>query len=131
MKTILVDAVGCFIIENASGDFSIFKEMFDLLEAFPNPKIILTGANDDQFKLFGLDSMPYKVFTLKHNPEKTDPKYYETMLKYFDLDINSVICFEHSQNAVNSARSVGIATYFYDNGKRDVMALREFLIKNL
>ncbi len=70
MKTILVDAVDTFVIEGEG----IFREMHDLLETFPNRKIILTGANDEQFKEFGLDKMPYEVFTLKHNPEKTDPE---------------------------------------------------------
>ena len=84
MKTILVDAVDAFVIQNEGG-FKIFKEMQDLLETFLNRKIILTGANDEQFKKFGLDDMPYEVFTLKHNPEKTDPKYYETMLQHFGL----------------------------------------------
>ena len=72
MKTILVDAVDTFVIES-KGTFKIFKPMHDLLENFPNKKIILSGANDEQFKKFGLDKMPYEVFTLKHNPEKTDP----------------------------------------------------------
>jgi len=40
----------------------------------------LSGANDEQFKIFGLDKMPWEVFTLKHDPEKTDSKYYETLL---------------------------------------------------
>lgn len=76
MKTILVDAVYCFIIEKEDG-FGIFTEMQKLLDGFSNRKIILTGANDEQFKKFGLDNMPYEVFTLKHNPEKTNPVYYE------------------------------------------------------
>ncbi|MCP6719460.1 MAG: hypothetical protein KJI71_04530, partial [Patescibacteria group bacterium] len=80
MKTILVDAVDAFVIESED-TFKIFKEMHDLLETFPNRKIILTGANDEQFKKFGLDNMPYEVFTLKHNPEKTNPEYYEIMIK--------------------------------------------------
>ncbi|KKU10956.1 MAG: hypothetical protein UX14_C0006G0001, partial [Parcubacteria group bacterium GW2011_GWF1_45_5] len=62
MKTILVDAVNAFVIES-EGSFKIFKEMHDLLETFPNRKIILTGANDEQFKQFGLNTMPYEVFT--------------------------------------------------------------------
>ena len=85
MKTILVDAIDAFVIENEGG-FKIFKEMHDLLETFPNRKIILTGANDEQFKKFGLDKMPYEVFTLKHNPEKTDPKYYKIMLEHLGYE---------------------------------------------
>lgn len=130
MKTILVDAVYAFVIEADDG-FKIFKEMNDLLETFPNRKIILTGANDEQFKKFGLDKMPYEVFTLKHNPEKTDTKYYEKMLEYFDLSKDAVVYFEHNENAVKSAQLVGIKTYHYDQEKNDLVALAEFLKKNL
>ena len=127
MKTILVDAVDCFI----SAEGEIFKEMHDLLETYQNRKIILTGANDEQFKKFGLDKMPYEVFTLKHNPEKTDSKYYELMLEHFRLGKDDVIYFEHNPKAVESARSIGIISYFYDNDKKDLYTLKQFLDKNL
>ena len=127
MKTILVDAVDAFVIEGKG----IFKEMYDILETFPNKKIILTGANDEQFKLFGLDKMPYEVFTLKHDPEKTDPKNYETMLQKFGLDKDDVVYFEHNGEAVKSAQLVGIKTYHYDSEKQDVETLKNFLIENL
>ena len=130
MKTILVDAVYTFVIEN-DGIFKPFKQMHDLLETFPNRKIILTGANDEQFKKFGLENMPYEVFTLRHNPEKTDPKYYETILKDFGLGKDDVVYFEHNENAVKSAQSVGIKTYYYDSEKKDLIALRNFLTENL
>lgn len=78
MKTILVDAVLTFVGE----DGKIFAAMQELLDTFSNRKIILTGANDEQFELFGLGKMPYEVFTLKHDPEKTDPQYYEMMLAH-------------------------------------------------
>ncbi len=126
MKTILVDAVDAFIIED-KGDFKIFKEMHDLLETFPSRKIILTGANDEQFKKFGLDKMPYEVFTLKHNPEKIDSKYYEIMLKHFSLSKDDVVYFEHNPEAVKSAQSIGIKTYYYDSDKKDLKALKDFL----
>ena len=129
MKTILVDAVDAFDIEE-NGTFHIFEDMYKLLETFPNRKILLTGANDDQFKAWNLDKMPYAVFTLKHIPEKTDPKYYETMLKHFGLSKNDVIYFEHNPEAVKSAQSVGITTYFYDSDKKDLAALKKFLSDN-
>ena len=69
MKTILVDAINAFVLKGEG----IFTQMHELLEQYPNKKIILTGANDEQLKKFGLDKMPYEVFTLKHDPEKTDP----------------------------------------------------------
>lgn len=127
MKTILVDAVFCFVSDSGQ----IFEAMHDLLETYPNRKILLTGANDEQFVKFGLAKMPYEVFTLKHNPEKTDPKYYETMLAHFGLTAADVIYFEHAQAAVDSAKSVGITTYFYDDEKKDLAALKEFLDNSL
>lgn len=130
MKTILVDAVDGFVIETESG-FQIFKEMRDLLETFPNRKIILTGANDEQYKKFGLDKMPYEVFTLKHNPEKIDSKYFETMLRHFGLKKDDVVYFEHNLEAVKSAESVGIKSYYYDSEKKDMDALKDFLTEGL
>lgn len=130
MKTILVDAVHAFVIKTDEG-FAIFKDMHDLLESFPNRKILLTGANDEEVKKFGLDSMPYEVFTQKHDPEKTDPKYFKIMLEKFGLTPDQVVYFEHASEAVKSAESVGISTYFYDSEKKDLDALKAFLTSNL
>lgn len=130
MKTILVDAVFCFVIEKEGG-FEIFNDMYSLLETYQNNKIILTGANDEQFEKFGLNNMPYEVFTLKHNPEKTDPKYYENLLASHNLTKDDVIYFEHSEDAVKSSLSVGINTYHYDNDIKDLESLKKFLDNNL
>jgi len=127
MKTILVDAVCCFVSEEGK----IFQEMQDLLETFPNKKIIVTGADDVGFKKFGLDKMPYEVFTLKHNPEKTDPKYFETLLSKYGLNCKDVVYFEHNPEAMKSAQSIGINSYFYDDGKKDLLGLKEFLVSSL
>lgn len=127
MKTILVDAIDGFVIEGQG----VFKEMYDLLETFPNRKIILTGAKYEKFKELGLANMPYTVFTLEHNPEKTNPEYFNIMLKHFNLDNKNVIYFEHNPEAVKSAQSIGINTYFYDNNKKDLKELKVFLDKNL
>jgi FMN phosphatase YigB (HAD superfamily) len=75
--------------------------------------------------------MPYEVFTLKHNPEKTNPEYYNIMLKNFNLNEKEVIYFEHNLEAVKSAQSVGIETYYYDNDKKDLTSLKKFLDENL
>lgn len=127
MKTILVDAVMTFVSEMGE----IFEEMHTLLEALPNKKIILTNANDEQFIEFGLNKMPYEVFTLKHNPEKTDPKYFEIMLDHFGLTASGVVYFEHNPEAVKSAESVGIKSYFYDEEKKDLVGLKKFLEENI
>ena len=127
MKTILVDAINGLVLE----DGSILKPMQELLQSYPNPKIVLTGANDEQFKRFKLDQVPYEVFTLKHNPEKSDPEYFNILLQKYNLQATDVIYFEHSAKAAESARSIGINTYFYDHTKEDMAALKQFLDANL
>ena len=127
MKTILVDAINTFVIK----DEGINEEMHKMLETWSNRKIILTGANDEQMVNFGLDKMPYEVFTLKHDPEKTDPSYYKIMLKHFDLNPDDVIYFEHSIEAVNSARSAGIKSFHYDKDAKDLAGLKKFIEDNL
>jgi FMN phosphatase YigB (HAD superfamily) len=127
VKTILVDAINGLVLE----DGSILEQMHLLLETYPNKKIVLTGANDEQFKHFKLDQVPYEVFTLKHDPEKTDPLYFKILLEKYQLSAEDVIYFEHSAEAVDSARSVGITTYFYDHTKQDMESLKKFLDANL
>ncbi len=127
MKTILVDAVYCIV----SSEGKIFQEMYDLLETYTNKKIILTGADDEQFIKFRLDKMPYEVFTLKHNPEKTDPQYFIKMLEYYNLTSNDVVYFEHNIDAVKSAESAGIKSYFYNDEVKDLNSLKEWLDENL
>lgn len=126
MKTILVDAVYCFIVEK-NGEFEVFQDMHNLLEEYPNKKIILTNASDDKFEEYSLNKMPYEVFTLKHNPDKIDPEYYKVLLDTFKLSKEDVIYFEHSIDAVKSAESVGIKSYYYDNEKKDLESLKKFL----
>jgi len=109
----------------------IFEDLYDLLEEYPNEKIVLTNANDEQMENFGLHDLPYEVFTLKHDPDKPDPAYFKTMLDNFNLSADEVVYFEHDQEAVKSAESVGITTCYYDPESQDLEALKKFLDKNL
>lgn len=105
--------------------------MYDLLETFPNKKILLTGASGGRLEEFGLDRAPYEVFTLSQNPPKSDPAYYNKMLAHFGLTPSDVVYFEHNADAVKSAQSVGIPTYYYDPEKKDLVALKTFLTEHL
>jgi HAD superfamily hydrolase (TIGR01509 family) len=127
MKTILVDAINAFLIP----DMGIFSEMHEMLEQYPNKKIILTSANDEQKKEYGLVNMPYEVFSLNHNPEKDDPEYFRLMLKHFNLNADDVVYFDNRIEAVKSAQSIGINAFHYDKNKRDLVALKQFIDKNL
>lgn len=127
MKTILVDAINGPILENGA----VFQEMYEMLETYLKPKTLLTGANDEQFEKFNLSKSPYVVFTLKHNPEKSDPRYFEILLDKYGLRPEDVIYFEHNIDAMKSAESVGIKSYFYDHIKEDVAALKQFIDLNI
>ena len=127
MKTILVDAVNTFVLKEEG----IFDEMHKMLEQYPNKKIILTNADDKQTEKFGLDDMPYEVFTLKQDPKKTNPKYYQMMLKHFDLNVEDVVYFEHSKDAVKSAQSIGIDAFYYDKDAKDLEVLKKFIDEGL
>lgn len=127
MKTILVDAVDTFVIEGQG----VYQPMFDLLEKFPNRKIILSNANDEEIVPFSLTDLPYELYTLKHNPNKTDPEYFKKMLVHFNLQVENVIYFEHNPEAVKSAQSLGIASYYYDPDKKDLQELKQFLDGNI
>lgn len=127
MKTILVDAMDTFMIEWEW----INQNLHKLLETYPNPKVILTNANDEQMIEFGLIDMPYPIFTMSHNPDKPDPTYFETFLKEYNLSSDEVVYFEHHPDACKSAESLGISTHYYDMGLKDLDALKEFLDQNL
>jgi len=127
MKTILVDAVDTFVLEG----IGIYNPLQDLLDQYKNPKIILTNANDEQIIKFGLTNLPYELFTLKHNPDKTDPAYFKQMLEHFKLKSEDVIYFEHNIEAVKSAESVGIVSHYYDSEKKDLESLKTFLNQNI
>ena len=127
MKTILVDAVNTFVIPGEG----INEDMYKLLESYPNRKLVLTNADDNQIKSFKLDNLPYELFTLKHNPEKTDPYYFRIMLDYYSLKSNDVVYFEHNLDAVKSARTIGVTSFNYNKDTRDLKTLKEFLKNNL
>jgi hypothetical protein len=126
MKTILVDAWNSFINENG-----IDQELYSLLERYPNPKLIVTNADDDQMIKFGLDNVPYPVFTLKHNPDKVDPLYFATLLQSYNFTHEDVVYFEHNHEAVMSAQSLHIPTFHYKKWERDLKKLEIFLNQHI
>lgn len=127
MKTILVDCINAFVDKNSW----VFQEMYQLLETYGNTKVILTSANWEQQDKFGLNQLPYPLFSLEHNPEKSDSKYYEIFLKEYELESSNVIYFEHNIDACKSAKKVGIKTYYYDASAKDLGELKIFLDANI
>ncbi len=127
MKTILVDAINTLVFPN----WKIDQELYNLLEEYPNPKLVLSNANQEQIKNFWLDKIPYELFTLSHNPEKTNPYYYQKLLEEYNLSTEDVVYFEHNPDAVSTAQSIGVTTLYFDKDKRELDQVRNFLDKNL
>ncbi|WP_412984431.1 hypothetical protein [Pontimicrobium sp. IMCC45349] len=125
MKTILVDAWNSFVKEDG-----VDIKMKVLLDSYPNNKIIVTNANDDERVKFGITNMPYPVFSLAHKPNKTDSDYFSQLLNHFNLNINEVVYFEHNEEASNAARSVNIPTLWFKKNE-DLNVLKTFLDNNL
>ena len=126
MKTILVDAWNTFVTEKG-----VFKEMHQMLEKFPNKKIILTNADEEKQKELWLIDLPYEMFTQNFNPLKTNPDFYKNFFKEYNLTAEDVVYFEHDEKAVESARSLWIKTHHYDKDKKDLDVLEKFLKENL
>lgn len=126
MKTILVDAWNTFVTETG-----VNHEMYELLETFPNPKIILTNANPDEQIRLGIVDMPYPVFSCNHNPDKINPLYYQKLLEKYEFQPEDVIYFEHNLAHVESAKSIRIKTYHYDKDAQDTSSLKKYLQDNL
>ena len=127
MKTILVDAVHTLV----SADGIVNTKLFNLLEAFPNNKIILTNANDEQMLKQGFEKLPYKVFSLKHNPDKSEVSYYKIMFKTLELKAEETIYFDHNIIAVNNAQKVGIKSMLYVDDSSSLINLERFIKQNL
>lgn len=125
MKTILVDAWNTFVTEEG-----INLDLKKLLDSYPNNKIILTNATEEELVKFGIINMPYPVFSLAHNPNKTDANYFVKMLQHFNLKTEDVVYFEHNVDAVTSAKSIGISTFHY-NKLEKLDYLTTFLNSNL
>lgn len=123
MKTILVDALHTFVVQGQG----IYRPMHVLLEQYPNPKIIVTNADDEQMHTFGMRALPYPVFTMRHNPEKTDPQYFRMLLNQFGLQAEDIVYIEHNPEAIRSAQSLAIHCFHYDAVRKDMDALKAFL----
>jgi len=127
MKVILVDAINTLVIPSEG----VYEPLLKLLDSYPNRKIVLTGANNEEFIQHGLDKLPYEVFTLRHDPEKSNPNYYKILLEQFDLAVEDLIYIEHNMEAIRSAESLDIKVFHYDKDSKDINKLNQFLEFNI
>ena len=125
MKPILVDAWNTFVTKDG-----INNELKRLLDNYPNKKIIVTNANDNELITFGIINMPYPVFSLSHKPNKTNPEYFKQLFLKYRLSRDSVVYFEHNEEAIKSAKSLSIKS-FWQKPNTPLDQLKLFLDSNL
>jgi len=117
IKAILVDAMYCLFDK----DRNLNKELFSMLNNYPTKLIIVTNAdlNDTKNKpLTEFISDNIDIYTLKNNPDKSNPEYFEKLLNKYNLKPNEIIYFDHSEDNLNSAKKLGIKTELYKNSKQ-------------
>lgn len=125
VKYILVDAWNTLVTETG-----INTRLVSLLDRFETPKIIVTNANEEEKVKFGIVNMPYPVFSLAHQPNKTDPLYFKKLLSHLSVKAEEVVYFEHHPQACESAISIGIQTHWQAKGA-DLQTLEHFLSQHL
>ncbi len=117
IKAILVDAIYCLFDK----DRNLNKELFSILSNYPTKLIIVANAdlNDNKNKpLTELISDNIDIYTLKNNPDKTRPEYFEKLLSRYNLKPSEIIYFDHSEVNLNSAKKLRIKTELYKNPKQ-------------
>ncbi|MBI2043631.1 HAD-IA family hydrolase [Candidatus Pacearchaeota archaeon] len=123
-KIILVDAVHCLVDEEGN----VNEKMKNYLDSLENKKIILTNAPKEKHKIFFKHIKDYEIFTLENNPSKKDPEYYKKFLEKFKLNSKNAVYFEHDEDSIKSAKSVGINTVLYKNNLEEI---KDFINKNI
>jgi leucyl-tRNA synthetase len=127
-QTILVDAVNTLFAKNEE-ELTLNIELAEYLNSVDATKIILTNAKDEVLvKLKDLiKDYGWQVFSLKFEPEKTDPEYYKTVVKEFNLDLNNTIYFDHSLANLESAKVSKINCFQYLSNKQTIELVDDFL----
>ena len=123
-KIILVDAVHCLVDEKGN----VNEELKNYLDSIKNKKIVITNAQKDKHELIFHDIKNYEIFSLENNPPKKNSEYYKIFLKKFNLIPEQVIYFEHDEEGVKSAKSVGIKAVHY---KDNIKEIKEFIEENI
>lgn len=102
-----------------------------LLDSVETEKLVVTNANPREQIEYGINHSPYPVFTMNHNPNKTDPSYFNILMSNYHLQATDIIYIEHNIKAVESASSLGISSYHFDKDLRDIDKLKKRIQQQL
>jgi leucyl-tRNA synthetase len=127
-QTILVDAINTLFIKQEDG-LVLNTELADYLNYLDAQKIIVTNAKDEILtKLEELiKDYSWKIFSLKFNPEKTSPEFYQIAIKELNLDVTNTIYFDHLPANLEAAKYNNINCFQYLNNKQAIELVNDFI----
>ncbi|HLA22957.1 MAG TPA: HAD family hydrolase [Candidatus Nanoarchaeia archaeon] len=125
MKTILVDGMFCVYDEN----FNVNKELLHMIDSFRARKILVVNKfREKGKKLLENSSIKHSFSLEEENINKDNKEYFLRLLKKFDINPKEVFYFDHDENNVKTAKSVGINSVAYS---RNNLLIKQFIIDNL
>ena len=125
MKTILVDGMFCVYDEN----FNVNKELLHMIDSFRARKILVVNKfREKGKKLLENSSIKHSFSLEEENINKDNKEYFLRLLKKFDINPKEIVYFDHDENNVKTAKSVGINSVAYS---RNNLLIKQFIIDNL
>ncbi|PIN90511.1 hypothetical protein COU60_01680 [Candidatus Pacearchaeota archaeon CG10_big_fil_rev_8_21_14_0_10_34_76] len=126
-RLILVDGMHCLYNE----DFDLNSELLNFLHSFNTHYLLAVNKfRDEGRNLVKSTNFPanWEAFSLEeHKIKKDDPKYFETLLKQFNLVPEEVIYFDHDKKNVETAKKLGILSKHYDG----INSIKKFITDNI
>ncbi len=123
-KAILVDAINCLIDKGKGLD----KEIAEFLNNLNVKIIIVTNTEEKEIKS-KLEKYNFDVFTLLKNPDKSNLDYFKILLDKYKLKAEEVIYFDHKEENIKSAKSIGITSELYKNNGQVEKFIEENIFK--
>lgn len=109
-------------------DFEVNKKLLKILNLFDNRKILVVNGFIKK-GLQVLEGENFDGFSLEEEGiKKTNQFYFERLLEKFNLFADQVIYFDHNEDNVKSAQSLGILSIQYDGSNEKI---RNFIEENI
>lgn len=124
VETILVDAVNCLIKKDGKD-----AKLIEILESLNKKIIVATNGNKEA--VAKILENKFEIFSLNKSPEKSDPEFFKRLIEKYNLDKNRIFYFDHKQENVDSAKSLGISAKLYQSTEQIEKVLEENLYRYL
>jgi FMN phosphatase YigB (HAD superfamily) len=120
MKTILVDGMHCIYDKN----FEVNQKILRILNSFSNKKILVVNG----FREKGKEAIGerFEAFSLEEKGiKKVNEEYWKKLFEKYCLNVKDVVYIEHSQEAVEKARSLGVNSILYEGNEEEIKKFLE------